>query len=219
MGNVWQKKRVNDSKLGKSSSYGQGELSPLLRISLRKTQKTVPSEGWYAGISINQLPPSAAAGYSWNVQSLVLPGYPAYAGPQSLLRKPRAERSKMCMTDTGDTSRWIQELWIDNRRASLEPTVLDYIHFLCYWTGPITMHLLPTTFPVLASPVTNSDNQAELLCDLAPLPCWYPHHWLKLVKLSFPAICPHKQHWLTNFMGTDKHIITKPQEERMWLRL
>ena len=29
----------------------------------------------------------------------------------------------------------------------------------------------PPPFPVLASPVTNSDNQAEPLCDLASLPC------------------------------------------------
>lgn len=150
-----KKKRVNDSKLGKSLLWTRRTQS--CWGSPKKNTENCSIRGLVCWNIYQPAPSSAAAGYSW----MCSPGTSRlsclYAGPQSLLRKPRAERNKMCMTDTGDTSRWTRS-WIDNRRASLEPTSwIISTSLLLNW--PYHDAPLPTTFPQCLPPVTNSDNQ------------------------------------------------------------
>lgn len=73
-----EKKRVNDSKLGRSSSYGQGELSPAEDLLRKKHGKLFHQRaGMLEYLSTSSLPQQLQVTPEC-VQSLVLPGYPAY---------------------------------------------------------------------------------------------------------------------------------------------
>lgn len=178
---VTEKKRVNDNKLGKGSSYGQGELSPAEGL-LRKSMEICSIRGLACWNTYQPVPSLSSCGLLLNVCS---PWYFQAILPicwASVISKKAQGRKKQNVHD-----------W-HGRYQQVNPGGAESITGGHHW-GPLCWIIstsfatelalsrctfYPPPFPVLASPVTNSDNQAEPLCDLASLPCWFPHHWVLL---------------------------------------